>query len=310
MGPSLTRLTPWYPGQMGVPGSDVPYGLRTAGGNVFYLGATLGNVVASDVNDGTDPLNPKATLAAALAECTSGQGDTIVVLPGRYQPTTATTVSVSSVKILGWDWLNGRAAGDTIFDGNGLRDLLYIDGDHVEIAGITFENYDVAGAFDCINVSITQGILGFHLHDCIFRVGLYGVVLGTAAGLTPGDVLIENNVFWLFANTAANAGIHMEEAARCRITGNIFGSQYGTGVYGISCADDTFDRVIIDHNIFHTVAGDTAIFRAGAGVDVSMVANLFVGGGTSITILADGGTHAVENYAANTNGGALVDPTT
>jgi hypothetical protein len=123
-------------------------------------------------------------------------------------------------------------------------------------------------------------------------------------------VLIENNVFWIENATAANAGIHMEEATRALITNNIFGSTAATGVYGISCANDTFDRVIIDNNLFHFLAGDTGIFRAGVGVDVAMSRNLFLGGGTSITVLADGGTHAVENYAASAAGGALVDPTT
>jgi hypothetical protein len=232
-----------------------------------------------------------------------------IFLPGGYTFTAAAAVAVSNVKIIGWDWLNGRAATGTIFDANGLVDIMTVDSDHVEIAGITFENHDAAG-FDCINTCVTQGILGLHVHDCLFRVGQYGITLGTAAGLTPSDVLIENNVFWIEDDTAANAGIHMEEAARTRISGNVFGSAAATGVYGISCADDTFDRVLIENNLFHFLAGDTGIFRAGAGVDVAMAHNLFMGGGTSITVLADGGTHAVENYEASAVGGALVDATT
>ena len=74
----LTRLTPWYPGQMGVPGSDVSLGLRTAPqGNVYYVDNT--HLLATATGDGTDPNNPLTTIDIAIGKCTANHHDLIVV---------------------------------------------------------------------------------------------------------------------------------------------------------------------------------------------------------------------------------------
>jgi len=63
----LLRQRPWYPGQMGVPGSDVERGLRSqAGGVVLFVDP--GHVNASATADGTDPENPLSTLQAAVTQ--------------------------------------------------------------------------------------------------------------------------------------------------------------------------------------------------------------------------------------------------
>lgn len=75
----LTRLNPWYPGQMGVPGTDVRTGLRnTVEGAVFYVDPNFTGV--SDLRDGTNPDDPLATVAAALTKCLPYRGDTIAVM--------------------------------------------------------------------------------------------------------------------------------------------------------------------------------------------------------------------------------------
>ncbi|GAG10036.1 unnamed protein product, partial [marine sediment metagenome] len=85
------RLQPWYPGQMGVDGSDVPRGLRSqANGVVFYVSADHPN--ASAAADGTDPENPLTTITAAFARLAAfhalagvqAEGSVIVVSPGTY----------------------------------------------------------------------------------------------------------------------------------------------------------------------------------------------------------------------------------
>ena len=64
----LTRLNPWYPGQMGVPGTDNETGLRlNSTGAIFYVDPNYPGV--SDLRDGTNPTNPLQTVEAALTKC-------------------------------------------------------------------------------------------------------------------------------------------------------------------------------------------------------------------------------------------------
>jgi len=307
----LIRLTPFYQGQMGVPGSDVPLGVRAAGGLVIYLGATIGNVVASDVNDGTDPLNPKATLAGAYAAVTSGQGDVIVVLPGRYNFAATVTLAKSNLKIVGWDfWMGRRMPNLTIFDGNGVATPLTIDADGVEVAGIAFENVEGHGAEDVgIIVNSTQGIQGLNIHDCLFRCGLYGIQLGAGA-FVPTDVLIHDNLFWLIEDTAANAAIAIVQAERVVIEHNFIYSEAVGAVFGIAVANVSTPGTFIVGNYFDMPAAATAISRAGATADAKMIGNYFSGGCTPITQTVDGGLCAAMNYNASSAGGVLVDATT
>lgn len=76
----LERVTPMFPGQMGVPGSDSRLGLKSScGGAVFYVDPNHGS--ASDNSDGTDPSAPLRTIQAAVGKCSAFQGDTIAVMP-------------------------------------------------------------------------------------------------------------------------------------------------------------------------------------------------------------------------------------
>ena len=89
----LTKLSPFYPGQWGVRGSDDPLGLRTEPqGLVYYVDASHPN--ATDSNDGTDPNEPFATIQAAITESNSTIDwaatppytgmNVIVIAPGQY----------------------------------------------------------------------------------------------------------------------------------------------------------------------------------------------------------------------------------
>jgi hypothetical protein len=74
----LIRDNPWFPGQMGVPGTDLETGLRShPTGTVFYVDPNFPG--ASDQRDGTNPTDPLATVAAALTKCQAYRGDTILV---------------------------------------------------------------------------------------------------------------------------------------------------------------------------------------------------------------------------------------
>lgn len=81
IGPGLTRLNPWYPGQLGIQGSDAPLGMRLLPESVVYYLAP-DSPTASDDNDGTDPMHPLATLEEAYDRCRAGQHDTVIYVSG------------------------------------------------------------------------------------------------------------------------------------------------------------------------------------------------------------------------------------
>lgn len=76
----LTRFPTLFPGQMGgVPGTDNETGLRMhTSGAVFYVDPNA--IGVSDQRDGTNPLDPLATIAAALTKCQAYRGDVIAVM--------------------------------------------------------------------------------------------------------------------------------------------------------------------------------------------------------------------------------------
>jgi len=93
IGMPMQKLPMFFGGQMGVPGSDTPLGLRTAPqGLVYYVDGSHPD--ADDNNDGTDPLEPKATIQSAITDSNAtidwaatppyyGQ-NWIIVSPGDY----------------------------------------------------------------------------------------------------------------------------------------------------------------------------------------------------------------------------------
>ena len=108
----LTRQNPFYPGQMGVPGTDTETGLRlNTTGTIFYVDPRYPG--ASDARDGTNPTDPLLTVATALTKCQAHRGDVIAVMAsGHWQYGTATdqaqtdiseevVVDVPGVRIVG-----------------------------------------------------------------------------------------------------------------------------------------------------------------------------------------------------------------
>ena len=58
---------------------------------------------ASNSNHGLDPTQPLSTIAYALSLCTSGRGDTVVLLPGTVIITAVITVDEDDVCIMGYE---------------------------------------------------------------------------------------------------------------------------------------------------------------------------------------------------------------
>ncbi|HUX76684.1 MAG TPA: hypothetical protein VMY40_08610 [Anaerolineae bacterium] len=198
------RMQPWFPGQMGVSGSDVQRGLRwEPQGIVLYVDEN--HPGASADADGTDPENPLTTIALAIARltafatsmATSLEGSVIVVAD---EATIAESVIIPPTApkyctILGAGstahhptWTAATAAGRA----------LTIRQEGWTIEGITFE---VGAAGTAIRLEeVTIGSYTAYkttIRDCRFD-GLYGGLYGIDFYGAPHRVSIKNCVFLEF----------------------------------------------------------------------------------------------------------------
>jgi hypothetical protein len=306
----------FYGGQMGVPGSDTPLGIRHGGGgNVYYVGlASATHYEAADVNDGTSPLAPKATIQSALDACVADNGDVVVVFPGTYEQTVPITLTVDGVRLFAWDYTRGPAA-PSVFITSATDDfsLMTVNADAVEIAGLNFDNGSAVAAFDCISLATTGAVSGCFIHHNKFtNGGGYGVNIGSALGVAS-DTFVQDNTFVQIDDNAGAAGVRIGYAVRADVQHNWFWSDQA-GTYGVSIRNAAMGGSIVRENDFVILeAGGVAIFRAGALADVAMHYNRISGGPTNVSAITqqvDGGIYAVWNYTSGVAGGAIVDATT
>jgi len=309
------KFPPFFGTQMGVPGSDTPLGIRHGGGgNVYYVGdSTATYYEASDVNDGTDPRYPKATIQDALDACVDGHGDVVIIFPGNYELTATLTMTNDRVRLFSWDYLRGEAAPSVaVTSATDDFDLLALNADQVEIAGIRWANgSDTANS--CIVIGSTGAVVGCFIHNCKFAVGGgYGVEIGSALG-TVNDITVRQNTFIQIDDNAGAAGVYLGYTIRADIHRNLFWTDQA-GTYAVSIRNATTGGSVIRENDMVILENNgVAIFRAGVAVDVAMHYNRISGGPSTtsaITQLVDGGAYAVWNYTSSAAGGAICDATT
>ena len=193
------RLQPWYPGQMGVPGSDVQRGLRwEPTGIVLYVDPDSNN--DSDAADGTDPENPKTTIQSAVTQLVTFQtsmgvslaGSTIVVAGAAYTESVTIPATVANCRLLAGGPVRNRptwasaAAGTPCLTVN--AEGWVIDGFHFNpptgSSGIRLNWIPASGYV--ANWTVVQ--------NCYFNgawTGLYGIELYGA----PYNVTIQDNWF-------------------------------------------------------------------------------------------------------------------
>jgi len=232
----LQRLTPWYPGVFGVPGTDSERGLRMhSSGVVYWVDPNYPGVL--DQRDGTDPDSPLATVAAALLKCQPYRGDTIAVMANNaWQYGTPTDgyalpvaenviVNVPGVRIVGVSQSSSTGViwtpatdGGTCITVNALdvtiEGFLFTEGAHTGCNAIAAiwngltawgDNLTVRNCVfdDTIDVAISIDFVWYaHIHDnefweCDDR-GVYVVTPGSGAAF----LAIHNNIFHDIATRA------------------------------------------------------------------------------------------------------------
>ena len=174
------------------------YPLYLPGAKTFFVGPStytaVGGLVPSDGNDGESPQSPLLTIARAHTLAVASRGDTICLMPGTFTLTAAlafTKIGVRLVALRPWA---------SIITGDGvITNLLAIDGNDIEVAGIRF--LGVAAAVVLVDVANTSVVRGFHFHHNKV-IGLEtvasveGILNGeNIAGNNNDESLIEDNYF-------------------------------------------------------------------------------------------------------------------
>lgn len=285
------RLQPWYPGQMGVSGSDVPRGIRWSPTSIV-LYVDENHPGASADADGTDPENPLTTIALAItrliafATSTSSslEGSVIVVGAGATiaESVTIPPTAPANCMLLGAGtarnaphWTAATAAGTAL---TMQQEGWVVDG---------FQ-FDAGEGGTAITMQWVPGS-GYVANRCVISnnhfngawAGLYGINLSGA----PYDAWIIGNEFREYrrTDTTAHAIITTDSseanAYMCVIKDNIFWENENH--IGSTGDNKSFNLSLFQGNMFHDgrlIAATRMLdLRGGSQGDNIVVGNYFCG---------------------------------
>lgn len=160
MFPPLIQQDPFYPPPWGIPGADVPLGMRLLpGAQVYYVQST--HASANNSNDGTDPNFPLATIAQAVTNATAARGDLIILGAGHTESwAAAVALSKSGLTVLGI----GSGQLRPRINMTNIAATLTISG-----ANVTVENVLFQVGVDSLPIMVDVNADDFTLKGCEFR---------------------------------------------------------------------------------------------------------------------------------------------
>jgi hypothetical protein len=266
-----------FPGGLASFGLPVLPGLPFTTGTVYFV-CNATNANGSDGNSGLRPDQPLATLAKALTLVTASKGDTIVVMPGHAETTTAVALSVAGVTVVGVgfgrlkpaftattaasDLFAVSAANVTLINlrlvgaASGSTALLDINGADFYGYGLVFEH----GAAPLNAVTVPASAHRFILEDCQWR--------GTAAGCDKCVIVEGKTDDWKIIRPRADYGgsSGLDDAF-------FFSSFKMKGYQIIDPVVVGFDTLTIDINSSSAAVGDGVVLNgtsvASAGITVA-----------------------------------------
>ena len=315
------RAAPWYPGQMGVWGSDVTGGLRwDSAGIVLYVNNI--HPECHDDNDGTNPAAPLETIQQAVDNLVawetrytadgslSAVGSVIVVAPGTYSE------DVAVVRGAAPDYCTILGGGNdkySVIWGPDDEDCLTISAYGWRIAGFHFQPGD-SGAGVRLTRPAGPGAEGTVIQNCFFNggwgTGLYGVELSGA----PANVSVLDCRFAEF-----------DAASPCiTVTSTLTASPYQTHILGCTFQESVeyitsvaggWNASIIAHNVFAAatpaLAATTTYINLGDGSrGYNVVTQNFFGGVYSNVGGYTAEAGALDNWVGNIatpNAGTVAD---
>jgi len=267
-----------------------PHGVSSFGIPVLGAGpiVTTGNVFfvddsGSDNNSGEDPGQPFATLDYAIGQCTASQGDTIVLMPGHAETTTAIALDVVGVKIVG---LGIGADRPTITATTGASDLI-----DITAANCTLENFRLVGAASGCTalVDVAANYPQFiNMHFEQAEVPLLAVTI--ASGIRG----VFRNCYWTnsvngadmgvkFENTTANA-VHSWEFFDCVFNYSLYGVDLAC-IGDVAAACNSHEGGIIHNCLFAGCVATAIDFNSSSSASVrGMISNCLATGFGALTI--------------------------
>ena len=266
----LTRQNPWYPGQMGVPGTDTETGLRSNTlGTVFYVDPNYPG--ASDARDGTNPTDPLLTVQTAVDKCQRWSGDVVAVMANGD-----------------WQW-GGHVGRQTT-----IQEAVTVSTDGIRIVGVSPSSgtgvYWQPATIDgvCITINALDVLVeGFSFWSEAPITGGTGVLsqwTGNAAPLFQGEnTVIRNCTF----TADLDYGIALDYTWYSYITDNFF---HGIGIAAI-------------HNLAANGSPDYSVFARNHFLDNALAISLAGVDGAFIYENHISGNPAAANSFINTNGG-------
>lgn len=293
----VERLTPFYPGQLGVPGSDVERGLRTqSAGFVLYVNNL--HPGRSDSNDGTNPDAPLITIGQAFTNLATwharygavgslnGTNSYIVVSPGTY----AESLTIAATTMPDYGVLMGA--------GNGRYPVIWDDAD-TDCLTITAYGWKVANfhfrpanAYAGVKLSRPAGTVGAEgtvIENCFFDGQWSGTGYGVALDGAPANCTIQDCRFAEF-HTGGGVGI--------TVTDTSVADPYQTHVIGCTFQECNeciardcgggWNQTIVWNNVF---------------IDGTVDANFPTVNGTDMFIDMRGGSNGYNKVCGNHFGG-------
>ena len=268
--------------------------LEKPGGQVFFVG---GGTVAykgagpSDGNLGTSPAKPLSTLSGAQTACTSGRGDTVVVLPGTVTLTAIFTLSKDDVTLTGM--VDSSAIKPSV-----IASTLASSTDVIDVTGANcvIENLHFSASGAANTARINVGAAGATIRNNTFACGVNDLETITipAAGLHTS---ILGNRFNISAN-GPDAAIEIEAAGAHFITiaDNVFHGMNATNQWDVGAINSGVAHLscLVTRNT--NTFGAAIIFSAAA---TGMISHNNMGYGTLVAMLDPGSCMCAENYEAD-----------
>ena len=285
------RQAPWYPGQIGVSGSDVQRGLRwEPAGIVLYVDEN--HPGASATADGTDPEHPQTTIQQAITNLTNFATATSCSLEGSVIVVAAESTPAESVIIPATAPKNCTILGA----GDGINCPAWTAATATGVAltirqqGWTIDHilFRAGAGGQSIKLDWVPGssYVGYRttIQNCHFDglwQGLYAINLYGA----PYDVVIRNNWFreWRKGDTTAYAIICTDSSTAnpymCKIIGNWF--EENENHIGSLGNNKSFNVSLFQGNTFHDGVLITATLmldlRGGTQGENTVTQNIFGG---------------------------------
>ena len=172
-------------------------------GTTYYVDST--NSVASDTaaRAGTSRDEPFATLDYAIGRTSASNGDTIVLLPGHAETTTAIAADVAGIRIIGIGQGRNRPA---LTATTAATDLL-----NVTAANVFIENVRFVGAASGVTALLDIAGADFTGYNLVFEHGAAPVSAVTVPGAHARGRLIDCS--WRGTAAGPDYGIYFENGA-------------------------------------------------------------------------------------------------